>query len=673
MSRHDIEIKVPVLSLDVKGEYSRFKKPAGLEYLILTAIGTDSLNEDRWDEFFERLAIPKKMAPLFRNVMENLYDNQVVDNGEFDIHDEIRNIGFTDTGRDLFEQGRIKQEPKTFRETVFYAPFMKQSDPEYFFTLKTSNRDSFNAEVFDNVIYDLDKLKQFITDNKNHVGADSEDEILSINTDGYPEMLYTTRKINLLFDEVAGDFSFETGMDTNFVKGYFSAPDILSGNTELFNLPDNLLIKRTKAIPDEWMSYKYQLPSTFSFKGKLSVHDPSECLCDDAFALDELGFTFADITSSSVGRGYIAIEKGVHVLGLEGSKNSVLFVSRPLSPEEITRIFSNLRDVQDLSNLEILLKFLPIADLAGDEEFQSSIIGQHLESSEDVVSSINELKKIKAVKKPSVLSSIVESSLCNREKDVDSIIDILQKSGIKCGCEEICSKFKSDDSNTNLKLADKLFPICQNKSIVTAALGIRGAIAEQIMSGRAGSYESKELLVMNNTAKALLDLKKYFGINTIRDYDLNKYDESQNENVLKAYSIATKGISDIDPIMTGSEEYSELKEYMDLIQNLTEVYCKDVPLESLRGYQFGVGIRRKGEILLSANVKKAELIAMIDEAYSKDLIDEDEQTVLHMIRMYGNECVHTSDVVPVDGTKKQEWVKTVNNLEKRLKIKEVKK
>ena len=116
MARHNVEIKVPVLSLDVSGEYSRFKKPTGLEHLILTAIGTDSLNEDTWAEFFKRLAIPERMTPLFRKVIDELHDNNVIDTNRFDTDDGIKNIGFTDTGRDLFEQGRIKQEPKTFHE-----------------------------------------------------------------------------------------------------------------------------------------------------------------------------------------------------------------------------------------------------------------------------------------------------------------------------------------------------------------------------------------------------------------------------------------------------------------------------------------------------------------------------------------------------------------------------
>ena len=636
---------------------------------ILTAIGTDSLNEDRWADFFERLAIPRRMAPLFRNVIENLYDNYVVDNDEFDINDEIKNIGFTDTGRDLFEQGRIKQEPKIFREPVFYAPYVKQSDPTYFFSIKTTNQEDFKAEAFDSVTYDFDKLRQFIIDNKSHVGAGSEDEILSVNVDGIPDMLCTTKKINLLFNELTGDFSFETGMDTNFVKGYFSASDILSENTELFAISNDLALDKVRIIPSEWESYKYQLPSAFSFKGKLSVYNPSECFSEKAFALDNLDFTFVDIIDSFDGRGYISTKKNVQIMGLNGSKDFVLLASRPLSSGEIKKILGDICNAQDLSDPETFVEFLPVTDIADDENFQFNIVKRHLESSKDIVGSVKKLKKVNIFKQTLTLGSIVEDVLCNRENNVDNIIDILQNCEIKCGCEEICSKFVTNDGDTDLKLADRLFSVCLNKGVVTASLGIRGIMAKNILSGKTGDYKSKELSTMNNTAKAFVNLKKYFGINTVNDYDLSKYDESQNNDVLKTYSIATKGIEDIGPIMAGSEENSELEEYMNLIQNLIEVYCKDAPLESLSGFLFGAGIRRKIDILLKTKVKSTELKGMIDEAHDMGLIDKGEQTMLHMIRDYGNKCVHTSDFSPIDSTKKQEWVKAVNNLEKKLGIK----
>ena len=143
-----VPIKVPVISLEVSGEFSRYKKPSGLENLILTAIGTPKLNNETWRRFFNRLEIPESMTPLFRSVFDDLYDNDVIDSYEFDLDNDIRDTEFTDTGRDLFEQGRVKQEPTTFSENIFFMPYSNYFDEAYTFSPKTSSSDGFDEVYF---------------------------------------------------------------------------------------------------------------------------------------------------------------------------------------------------------------------------------------------------------------------------------------------------------------------------------------------------------------------------------------------------------------------------------------------------------------------------------------------------------------------------------------------
>lgn len=166
MSENRINIKVPVLCLKVSGEYSRFKKPAGLENLVLTAIGTPALSSDTWGEFLGRLAIPERMGPLFEQVVRELYSNGVIDSDDFDLDHRIDSLEFTDTGRDLFEMGRIKQDPKEYSEEIYFAPYTKYSDPKYYFNLEFDSPEGFDQSRFGDITFDLDNVKWFLAENK---------------------------------------------------------------------------------------------------------------------------------------------------------------------------------------------------------------------------------------------------------------------------------------------------------------------------------------------------------------------------------------------------------------------------------------------------------------------------------------------------------------------------
>ena len=58
---------------------------------------------------------------------------------------------------------------------------------------------------------------------------------------------------------------------------------------------------------------------------------------------------------------------------------------------------------------------------------------------------------------------------------------------------------------------------------------------------------------------------------------------------------------------------------------------------------------------------------MIDRAAEENVITKKYQDMFHKIRIYGNDCAHTTKVPAIDANVKKEWVYTVNSLEKRLK------
>ena len=671
MRMHNITIKVPVFSLNICGEYSRFKKPSGLENLILTAIGTEALKKDTWREFFNRLAIPERMAPLFNKIIENLYDNNVLDSDDFDFDYTISDIGFTETGRDLFEQGRIKQEPKIFRETVFFTPYVKYSDPEYTFSISTTNPDTFRSKLFEKISYDPDKLRQFIVDNKSKVGADREDEILSVNLDSEPELLCTDISVNLLFDEVSGDFSFESDIDPNFIKGYFDAKDLLSKASNIFSQSPEVIPTRNSDIPDDWDSYRYQLPNDFRFVGKVRLFNPSECDSPKANPVNNMGYAFADIMSSESGRGYLFTSKNVGLSGLDGEYECTLLISRPLSPEEIYGLIQKLVEQSDIADPERFKVLLPLVESATSSEYTKTLIQNHLEKTKDSIISVKYLQEHrKSVWYPK-LGELVEEAIVARRMPIEEAISLLRMTNIKIGCEAICKYYGKDEKN-NLTLADNLLPVCLNKGVLTAALGIREIIARNILDGANGGFKSQELMAMDRTAETLTELKRIFGVESPAKINLSVFDSSQADEALKDYSAAAKGLNVLTPLMAGTQACDEIDEYMELFQNLTEVYCKDLPLDKLNGWMFGVGIRRKMENLLKTCVNAKDLKDMIDKA-CPEYIDKDTKQLFHDARDYGNKCAHDMTTPPVDNNTKKKWIGAINDFEKDLKTEKGKK
>lgn len=667
MSENRINIKVPVLCLKVSGEFSRFKKPAGLENLVLTAIGTPALSSDTWGEFLGRLAIPARMAPLFEQVVRDLYSNGVIDSDDFDIGYRIDSLGFTETGRDLFEMGRIKQDPKEYAEEVYFAPYTKYSDPKYRFELEFASPEGFDESRFGDIGFDLDEVKKFLIENKKHIKADKEDEILSIHLDDEPQMLCRKKRIDIQFDETSGDFTFDTDLDPNFIKGYFTASDFLDKREELSALPKGISVPKYTTVPESWESYRYQLPKDFVFKGKLRAYDPGTCSVENAITLNSLGYCFVDILGPELGRGYIFIRKNATVLGLKGESEFGMLASKPLSKSEIADILKQSISTFDFRTYEGMNSILALKEISSSETFESYWIGNHLEQTEDLLTSLSSLNKDR---KKWMLkeSSLLEEVFCKRGLSAEEIIKILSALGMKIPCTKVGSHLSTGSTQKDLIILDRLLSVSNSKGVLVAGMNLKSSLVSMVLSGKTGDFASAELIALNTLSKSFGRLMSIFAIKSATEYDLSMVDESSSDSISIEYSSANKSMSVVSPLLAAAENVSELQRYMDLIQNLAEIYSKDIPLERLNGYQFGIGVRRKMESLLRSKLKgQDELVGLIERAAKENVITKAEQDMFHKIRIYGNDCAHTTKVPAIDAKVKKDWVYTVNSLEKRLK------
>lgn len=659
-----IKVKMPVLFLSISGEYSRFKKPAGLENLVLTAIGTPALREDTWREFFGRLAIPEKMAPLFEQVLDDLFDNDVIDTNIFNIDDAIKYIQFTETGRDLFEQGRVKQSPNSFSEDVYFIPYSKYDRPKYAFEIKSSDANGFDSGRFQDLQPDMDEVRKFLTENKKHIGADAEDEILSVELDCEPQLICSEESVELEFDETSGDFTFGSEMDPNFIKGYFNADDFIKHHEILSSLPSGVILKAVTDVPEDWESYKYHVPADFSFKGKLGAYDPKLCEIGGKCPIESLGYHFVDISSYNSGRGYILTTKKTTVLGLNGESEFRVLVSRPLPKEFIAEILAQCIKLYDISDYEDLQKILALSDISSEASFETSWIIKHLEQSKDLVSSVNNLKKDYG----KLLRNnypIIEEAAALRNMGADDLVKLLRATELKIPCTRICDHLASGKPAEDLLIFDQLLPVCNEKPVLAAKMNLKNEMVSMILSGNTGAFSSQELIALNSLTNSFRKLKEIFAVTSTKDYDLSKVDESRAGEVSTEYSLANKSMSVLSDIISGAERLPELQSYLNLFQDLSEIYSKEVPLHVLIGYQFGIGIRREMETLLRKMLGgREELVQLIDHAAKEGIIAKDVQDLFHKIRIYGNDCAHTSDVPLIDSKTKKEWISAIDNLKK---------
>jgi len=175
-----------------------------------------------------------------------------------------------------------------------------------------------------------------------------------------------------------------------------------------------------------------------------------------------------------------------------------------------------------------------------------------------------------------------------------------------------------------------------------------------------------ELQAANIVSAKLSDLRKMFSVESPEKYDISAFQDSQTEAMMGDYSSMAKAVTVVRPLIRGTDGEKQLERYLDLFQNLNEIYGKDVPLESLNGYQFGIGIRRKTETVLRNILKTSDMLAgLIEAAAKKQIVSDDELEVLGKIKNYGNICAHTTDVPPVDSKEKQRWIRLVKEIEKR--------
>ncbi len=661
-----VTVKVPVVELSVSGEYSRFKKPTGLENMILTAIGTPALRSDTWREFFARIGVPERMFPLFEEVIAGLCQNEVIRMAGFSPDDRISSAEFTETGRDMFEQGRIKQEPKRFRETVFYTPYAKAGDEPFLFAINVSDEDGFERDRFADAAYDEEGLRLFLARNKKHIGADPEDEILTVALDEEPAVRCVDKDIYLQMDESSGDFYFESSMDPNFVKGHYDSQDLISSIEGLESNPKNMIITPVLTVPEGWEAVRYDLPKDFSFRGKFIAYDRGLCTAVGATPVDGIGCAFADITSASIGRSYVLISRAASVFGLKGSVEVSELVSRPLSRQEIATVFDLALESVHLPSYDQMMSFIEKAEILGDPEYQLRVVRKHLDSKEDPTNSLMKLSSSKT-RWSRGLPEVVEQHMLDSDRGVDTVVSMVEPSSLRLGCESLADKYRTGDKEQDMAIADKLFRISRSPGLVSARLGIGESIAGMVLDGSEGSYSSKEMQAAGIAYANLSSLKSMFGVESPGKYDVSAFKESDTESMMGCYDALVKSMSVVKPLIRGTEGDKEIEGYIDLFQNLVEIYGKDVPLQRLNGYQFGIGVRRKAETVLRRLLDSTDNLAkLISDAAESDLISDEEQQTLDKIRVYGNTSAHTTEVEPIDSKEKKRWIRTVEGIEKRV-------
>ena len=109
-------VKLPAIVKGFRASYSRVSKPTGVEYTLLTIIGTESLRYTTWGRAMKMMGIPEDLSEsMFWPALEEMERNGMIAVlGTVGPESLINLTSFTALGEQAYEKGVIAQSLDEF-------------------------------------------------------------------------------------------------------------------------------------------------------------------------------------------------------------------------------------------------------------------------------------------------------------------------------------------------------------------------------------------------------------------------------------------------------------------------------------------------------------------------------------------------------------------------------
>lgn len=658
--RIEVTINVPVRIITTEVEYSDSERPTGLEYIILTAVGTNGLKKVPWEEFYNKLNLYDEMLPLLEKTVENLQDKEVLVSAPYHYRDPISKMSFTDTGIEMFEKGFIKKDPKNVSVPIYHKPFSINN--RFDFKYDPVSGDPDRKERFESLGYGKEDLDDFIVWNKTKIGAKREEEVLRVEVTGDKEIGFEEGQVWIDFDEITGNFTLDSPLDTNLIKGYFEMADFVTDGM----FEDNPLIS-----PEEYQDFTdmedgfgFRLISSYNQKKELRAFDPSIYSVQNAIGIQGMGRALVHVYNGKTSEEFIPIIKETSITGLKGSSKCKMLATRNLPPDETSRIIRLIAMGTDISTIEGLDVSMKAVTLLKDRDLMDDRLLAHISTTSNVPATIDAIRK-NAKNWGAENDKYMESALARL--DIDDCLATANKLNIKVDGITLAEHYLKEGLD-KLDVGDALFQFCKDVTTISTQLSLGDDIAAVIMGEHKGTFRSN---VMKWAVQAGSDLEKLMGIFAMdKDgkYSPELIDEDGASSSGMIFGDLELQLNKLGQCCDKSQRFADILDLRKPLNELVGLYMGERPLETLTGWMLGVGARRRVEIILKGKgVHGADLNAIIDRATKMGWIAETERGVIDEIRQAGNVKVHTADKTVISVEEKDRWISVINDLDARKK------
>ncbi len=680
MANIGIKLKLPAFSKGFTAKYSVVRKPTGVEYMLLTTIGMESLKKKTWEDVMNIYGIPEEVFEyIYRPALERMShgsgsrDSKMIDlAADPDFYSQVGRAKFTTAGRQAFEKGVIADDISDVSGTVVNVPAQESKKYQKESKIKPCNADGFDEDVFSDIVPDDIRAENSIIMDKADYGVPKNADIFDVVMDnGFKTFCYE-KEVTLSLNDVTGTFTVNPrDLDENFLKNWFNADDLVDLIPQSMfasSIPDIRINGARNEMPD-WDRYSVHLPHDINIQGSKMVLVNDEFISSDKYRRikGDLGCDLISIISSSLGYEYCIVNKTVTIDGFGGISKCNLMIRRRMDEARISEIVNAVVDDMDISILSGFKQALSTISIINSQDATMKLIKRYLLASDNLRDDVLSLQEFRKEKWYSSLPDTLEEIIIERDIDVKTAASLLTETKTTISGGKLASHYIQEDTSKNLMAVDLLYPNVRNPTELLRTMKVEGRLVEDIIDGGCGDYNSKPLAAAANLSRTLGSIRTVLRIKSPSsiDMDLDVLSAEDRKAVVSQYQMARSSYEAVSPFIRGADRFRELEYYIDFsgeVANTLKAIEQGKVMEKADGRTFGITLG----ILLESNLKTlvdpGTLADMIVQAYEKKLISEKDFSVLEEFREFRNQCAHEVEIPKIEQRTRKLWMATVRSI-----------
>ncbi len=675
-----VKVKLPALSKRFTAKYSVVRKPTGVEYMLLTTIGMESLRTKTWEDVMNIYGIPEEVFEfVYRPALERMSrgsgsrDSKMIDlSADPDFDSLVSKAKFTTAGRQAFEKGVIADEIDDVTGTIVNVPAQESKKYLKDSKIKPCSMDGIDTEVFDDIVPDDMRAENAIIVDKTDYGVPKNADIFDVVLDKDFETFFYEKDIVLALNEVTGTFTVSPrDLDENFLKNRFNADDLIDLiPPAMFTSPtSDFKITDVRSEMPDWEKYSVHLPCDINVKGSKMVLVNNEFVSSEKYKCfdKDIGCDILSIISSSVGYEYCLVNKTVTVDGYGGISRCNLAIRRSIDKDTIASIVKAVVGDMDISTLSGFKQALSTISVLEDTEASTELVKRYLLASNNLRADLLALQEYRKTKWYSGLPETIEDVIIEKNIDVKEAASILTETKTVTQGRKLVSHYFQEDESENLMTADLLYPNLRNPSELFKNLKVENKLVDDIIDGGCREYNSKLLAAAANLSRTLGPIREKLRIRSPSsiEMDLDSLTNDDRKDIVSKYQMARGSYDTISQYIRGADRFRELEYYINFMGEITNT-LKGVDqgkiLDKGDDRTFGINLG----VLLESNLKEmvgpGTLADNIAHAYELKLISDKEYKILDEFREFRNRCAHDPLLPDIEPRIRKLWKDTIESI-----------